>query len=191
MPEYRRAFVPGGTFFFTVVTFGRQPLFRDDVAVNLLGSVLRRCRRRWQMDILAIVLLPDHWHTIWSMPSGDAEYSKRLGWIKKEFTKHWMSIGGSEEAVSEAKRKQRRRGVWQPRFWEHTIEDEADFQHHFDYVHWNPVKHGYVRCPRDWPQSSFHRWVQRGVYPKHWGCYTETHTKPPTGIDQICDAGEP
>ena len=133
--EYRRAFVPGGTFFFTVVTYDRRKTFSQPAAARLLGSVLRRCIARWPMTVHAIVLLPDHWHTIWSLPSGDDAYPTRLGWAKKEFTKHWLSIGGSEAAVSSGKRRQRRRGVWQPRYWEHTIEDENDFQNHFDDVH--------------------------------------------------------
>ena len=189
--EYRRAFVPGGTFFFTVVTFNRRETFTDLAAIRILGSVLRRSILRWPVTVHAIVVLPDHWHTIWSLPSGDTEYPKRLGWIKKEFTKHWLSIGGVEEQVSAGKQRQRRRGVWQPRYWEHTIEDEEDFQNHFDYIHWNPVKHGYVSCPRDWPHSSFHRWVKRGVYPEHWGCYTINQGQPPATAAAIKDAGEP
>ncbi|MEQ8847782.1 MAG: hypothetical protein RIC11_08540 [Botrimarina sp.] len=66
--------------------------------------------------------------------------------------------------------RERRRGVWQPRFWEHTIEDDEDFERHFDYVHYNPVKHGLVACPGEWPASSFQSWVRRGVYPQQWGC---------------------
>jgi len=189
--EYRRAFVPGGTFFFTVVTFARQPIFSQPLAVRLLGSVLRRCLSRWPATVNAIVLLPDHCHTIWTLPPGDSEYPKRIGWIKKEFTTRSLSIGGTEGEVSAGKGRQRRRGVWQPRYWEHTIEDDDDFQAHFDYVHWNPVKHGYVRCPREWPHSSFHRWVRHGVYPEHWGCYTVDHGTPPPTIRAIRDAGEP
>ena len=183
--------MPGGTFFFTVVVHKRRRLFDNSAAVSLLGSVLRRCRMRWPFDVDAIVLLPDHWHTIWSLPPGDSDYSRRLGWLKKEFTSRWLAIGGRETPVSEGRRRQRRRGVWQPRFWEHAIEDEDDFEHHFDYIHWNPVKHGYVRCPRDWPHSSFHRWVERGVYRHDWGCYTERQGKPPQGIALIHEAGEP
>jgi hypothetical protein len=76
-------------------------------------------------------------------------------------------------AVSASRQRERRRGVWQPRYWEHTIRDENDFERHFDYIHWNPVKHGCVRCPHEWPHSSFHQYVERGVYDRRWGCFSE------------------
>ena len=85
------------------------------------------------------------------------------GWIKKEFTKEWLLAGGAKAEFNNARRRERRRGVWQPRYWEHTLEDEDDFERHFDYIHYNPVKDGHVKCPRDWRGSSFHRWVARGV----------------------------
>ncbi len=191
MPEYRRAFVPGGTFFFTVVVHQRRDLFRDPVAIDLLRSVLRRCSLRWPTEFNAFVLLPDHWHTIVSLPQGDDEYSKRIGWIKKEFTKHWLALGGSEGEISDAKTRQRRRGIWQPRFWEHTIEDEADFDNHFDYIHWNPVKHGHASRPKDWPHSSFRRWVERGVYSEDWASGATVGTQEPPTAKNVREAGEP
>ncbi len=187
MPNYRRAFIPGGSFFFTQVVDKRRPLFSDPAAVALLGSIFRRCLMRWPFTVNAVVVLPDHLHAIWSLPPGDSEYSKRWGWSKKEFTKHWLQIGGSESVISSARKRERRRGVWQPRFWEHTLEDEEDFERHFDYIHWNPVKHGYVRCPHDWPHSSFHRYVQLGVYDRNWGCFTEQMNKPPSDFSDIED----
>ncbi|MEM8671362.1 MAG: transposase [Planctomycetota bacterium] len=190
MPSFRRAFVPGGTYFFTIVTYQRQPLFQHTRAVSLLGETIRQCIRQWPLAVKAIVLLPDHWHTIWSLPSGDSDYSKRIGWLKKEFTKRWITAGGQEKSTTASQRDQRRRGIWQPRFWEHTIEDEHDFERHFDYIHWNPVKHGYSHCPSDWPWSSFHGWVERGVYSNRWGC-SERKKIAPYGIDKIKDAGEP
>ena len=191
MPEYRRYIVPGATYFFTVVVMKRARLFDDPVAISLLGSVFRRCQMRWPFQISAIVLLHDHWHSIWTLPPGDDAYSKRIGWIKKEFTQQWVAIGGVEQQISEGKQRQRRRGIWQPRFWEHTIEDESDFQNHFDFLHWNPVKHGLVQCPRDWPYSSFHRWVNRGVYAEHWGCFTQLGSTPPPTTRKVNEAGEP
>jgi putative transposase len=170
MPNYRRAHVPGGSFFFTVVTNRRARLFAEPRGKRLLGSIFRRCLLKWPFTINALVLLPEHLHAIWSLPPGDDEYPKRWGWIKKEFTKEWLQVGGAEEHFSDGRRRERRRGVWQPRYWEHTLEDEEDFERHFDYIHYNPVKHGHIKCPRDWPWSSFHRWVARGVYPEHWAC---------------------
>ncbi len=176
MPNYRRARVSGGSYFFTVVTDDRRPLFAEAASRRLLGKCVRDCQAKWLFIVTAIVLLADHLHTIWSLPIGDAEYSKRWNFIKKEFTKRWLASGGKETEISEARRREHRRGVWQPRFWEHTLNGDDDFERHFDYIHYNPVKHGYVRCPRDWPWSSFHRWVKSGVYPEHWACWNDGRT---------------
>ena len=154
--------------------------------MRLLGKVFREMKQRWPVEINALVLLPDHFHTIWSLPSGDAEYPTRWAWLKKEFTKRFLAQGGREQNRSQSRRRNRRRGVWQRRYWEHTIEDEEDFDAHFDYVHWNPVKHEYVRCPRDWPYSSFHRWVKKDVYPPNWGCGEIA----PEKVATILEAGE-
>ena len=176
MPNWRRAHVPGGSFFFTVVTDGRAPILCKEPARRSLGNVIRDCLRTWPFRLDAIVLLPDHLHAIWTLPSGDSEYPKRWGWIKKEFTKQWLQLGGKEQPQTVGRKSDGRRGVWQPKYWEHTLEDEDDYEAHFDYIHFNPVKHGYVRCPRDWPHSSFHRWVKSGVYPDHWACFTDQQT---------------
>jgi putative transposase len=165
--------VPGGMFFFTLVTDQRRPLFESSAARALLGQCIRDCQARWPCSIRAIVLLPDHLHAIWSLPPGDSNYSTRWAWIKKEFTKRWLATGAVESEISEARQREGRRGVWQPRFWEHSIRDEDDYERHFDYIHYNPVKHGYVRCPYEWPHSSFHRWVKADVYPWHWACWDD------------------
>ncbi|MEX0703393.1 MAG: transposase [Planctomycetales bacterium] len=169
MADYRRWRVAGGTLFFTLVAHSRAPLFRDESARTLLGEKLRDCQAEWPFEINAIVLLPEHLHAIWTLPPGDAAYPKRWAWIKKEFTKDWLAAGGVEQEVSAARRERGERGVWQVRYWEHTIRDEHDFDRHFDYIHYNPVKHGLVANPRDWPHSSFHRWVKQGVYDLDWG----------------------
>jgi len=140
--------------------------------VECLGKVMRDCFAQWPVTVNAMVLLADHLHAMWTLPSGDTEYPTRWAWIKKEFTKLWIAGGGSERVVSAGRKRQRRRGVWQPRYWEHTLGDEDDFERHFDYIHWNPVKHGYVSCPYEWPHSTFHRYVERGVYDQKWGCFT-------------------
>ncbi len=116
------------------------------------------------------MLLPDHLHASWSLPPGDADFSKQWGWLKKEFTKRYLQSGGLEQSISASRVKNRRGGIWQRYFWEHAIQDKQDFQTHFDYIHWNPVKHGYVNCPKDWAHSSFRRWVAKGVYDINWGC---------------------
>ena len=169
MADYRRSYVPGGTYFFTVVTYQRTPIFRDATARDILGEVMRAVADETAFETVAIVLLWEHLHCIWTLPPGDQDYSTRWKRIKTEFTKRWMSDGGTELSVAPAKQKRGRRGVWQPRFWEHTIRDEADLEAHFDYVHYNPAKHGYVTCPWDWPWSSFRRYVEAGHYNTDWG----------------------
>ncbi len=187
MPQYRRAHVPGGTFFFTVVTHRRRRLFHVEANRTLLGDVIRDVRRDWSFAIDAMVLLPDHLHAIWTLPRGDDNYSGRWSVIKKTFTTRFLASGGGDAVVSDGKRRERRRGVWQRRFWEHTIEDEDDFQVHFDYIHFNPVKHKLVKCPRDWEPSSFHHWVKANVYPVDWAC---GKCPPPTFPEAEDDYGE-
>jgi putative transposase len=169
VPDFRRYFVPGGTFFFTLVTAARAPLFRDDRARSLLGRVMREERERAGFTTVAVVLLPDHLHAMWTLPPDDADYSGRWQAIKAKFTSAWLASGAEEQAIPEGYDRQRRRGVWQPRFIEHTIRDEEDLCRHADYIHYNPVKHGFARRPRDWPWSSFHRYVRSGDYPEDWG----------------------
>jgi putative transposase len=168
MSDYRRYFVPGGTYFFTLVTENRWRLFEQEPARRLLGDVMRECFARFPLDVVAIVLLPNHLHTLWALPTGDDRYSLRWRWIKREFTRRWLALGGSEQHRSDSRRREQRRGIWQRRFWEHTIRDEADMEGHIDYIHYNPVKHGLARRPYDWPWSSFRRWVRAGHYSLAW-----------------------
>ncbi|HEX3659397.1 MAG TPA: transposase [Pirellulales bacterium] len=169
MSEYHRYFIPGGTYFFMLVTERRAPLFAQASAREMLGRIFRDCLQRDPFDVIAIVLLPDHLHALWALPTGDDRYSRRWQFIKREFTRAWLACGGSEQPRSKSRLIQRRRGVWQRRFWEHMIRDEADLEAHFDYIHYNPVKHGLTTCPSDWPWSTFHRWVRAGHYPPDWG----------------------
>ena len=171
MPNYRRAFVPGGTFFFTLVTFGRRPFLTGERARGILRAAIEGCRADLPFTLEAMVLLPDHLHAVWTLPAGDADFSKRWAKIKRQFTAAWLS-GDSAENVhaGDAVRWQRRRSVWQPRFMEHAIRDFDDWAKHLDYLHWNPVKHGYVKCPHAWPWSTFHRLVRENVYPADWRC---------------------
>ena len=169
MPNYRRYRTEGATYFFTLVTDGREPLFADPAAVQLLGRVLRDGRDRWPFETAAMVLLPDHLHAVWTLPPGDDDYSRRWAWAKKEFTKAWLATGGGERPVSAGRQRDGRRGVWQPKFWEHMIRDQDDFEAHCDYTHYNPVRHGLVARVADWPHSTFARHVAAGAYPPEWG----------------------
>ena len=169
MAEYRRWYMPGGTCFFTVVTQDRVTIFRDPLAVRLLGDVMRTVRRRSPFRTIAIVVLPDHLHCVWSLPRGDSDYSGRWRWIKGAFTERWLTAGGNEATLSASRVRKGEHGVWQRRFWEHQIRDEADLERHVDYIHYNPVKHGYEARAADWLWSSFSRHVALGQYPPDWG----------------------
>jgi putative transposase len=169
MPNYRRYYVPGGTYFFTVVTDWRRPLFADEAARVKLQSAIDEIQAKRPFEIVATVLLPDHLHCIWNLPPGDADYSLRWAQIKEGFTRTFLQAGGEDGLRSESRLKHRERAVWQRRFWEHTVEDEDDLKRCIDYIHWNPVKHGYVTRVRDWPDSSFLMFVDRGEYALDWG----------------------
>ena len=167
MSDFRRAYVPGGCFFFTLVTHDRRPLFADDRNVERLREGFRRALGKHPFGIDAIVILPDHLHAVWRLPDGDTDYSLRWRLIK-----HYVASGTSSVT--------NRRGeklVWQRRFWEHTIRDEEDWRNHVDYVHYNPVKHGYVRRPGDWRWGSFERAVRCGWYPPGWGEIDPPHLR--------------
>ena len=169
MSRYRRYFVHGGTYFFTLVAHKRRRFLCDELARNTLRAAIQKIQGERPFEMPAIVLLPDHLHAIWTLPPGDADDPVRWRRIKEEFTRNFLGGGDSETPVSKSRRKRKERGIWQRRYWEHTIRDEHDFERHFDYIHFNPVKHGYVRSPIDWPFSSFHRWVEQRVYAANWG----------------------
>jgi putative transposase len=164
MTNYRRCRVPGGTFFFTVNLADRRRTLLTD-HVDPLRNAFRDVRRAHPFTIHAVVILPEHIHCLWELPAGDSDYSTRWRQIKSAFSKALPKV----ERISASRAKKHERGIWQRRFWEHTVRDDADFAARFDYIHYNPVKHGWVKRARDWPYSSFHRSVQLGVYPLDWG----------------------
>ena len=174
MPDYRRAYQPGGTFFFTLVTNYRRPLFEDPQNVERLRAAVRAVRDDWSFEPVAGVVLPDHLHTIWTLPPGDNDYSKRIGRMKVLFTRALAGTAWEDVVAAPAGASSRRRhaesGVWQRRFWEHVICDDADYEHHFDYLHYNPVKHGLCACPHLREASSFAHWARRNVYDRQWCC---------------------
>jgi putative transposase len=170
MPQYRRAWQPGGTFFFTLVTEGRVPLFARAGSRALLHQAVSVCRTARPFVVNAAVLLPDHLHLILTLPPGDADFSTRLSMMKSHFTRLYLRDGGSEWMRSTARRRQEYRGVWQRRFWEHCLCDDRDLHAHLDYIHYNPVKHGLANCPHEWPYSSFQRHVRLNAYEPDWLC---------------------
>jgi putative transposase len=164
MPNYRRAFIPGGTWFFTVNQLQR---YRNDLLIreiDLLRETVRRVRERHPFQIDAWVVLPDHLHCIWTLPPGDSDFSMRWRLIKSGFSRALPNT----ERRSDVRKDAGERGIWQRHYWEHLIRDEADYQRHADYVHVNPLKHGYVKRVADWPYSTFHRYVAKGMYPADW-----------------------
>jgi putative transposase len=166
MPNYRRLLQPGGTYFFTVVTYNRRRIFESPDACELLGNAFRIAQERYPFTMEAIRLLPDHLHCLWTLPESDHNFSIRWSFIKSFFTHRFVDAG---YPPLEKSRKARREGaVWQRRFWEHLIQDDEDLESHFNYIHFNPVKHGLVQEVDDWKFSSFHRYVQLGWYPPRW-----------------------
>jgi putative transposase len=155
MPNYRRHQEPGGTYFFTVVAAGREPIFTQEVARIALHAAIQSVRKEHPFHINAWVLLPDHLHCIWNLPEDDADYPLRWAKIKRA-TRHNLGLAPETR-------------FWQPRYWEHFIRNDNDLTRHLDYIHWNPVKHGLAKCAADWPYSTFHRFVTAGVYPPDWG----------------------
>ena len=166
--RYRRITVPGATYFFTLVTYGRTPLLSDADNVTRWHRALAKVRHVRPFELDAEVILPDHMHMLWTLPEGDADYATRIRLIKSAFTKDIGNIAGSSPVHASRARKGERE-VWQRRYWEHLIRDERDFSDHLDYIHINPVKHGLVKRPGDWPHSTFHAWLARGAYEAHWG----------------------
>ena len=134
MPNYRRS-REGSHFFFTVVTDSRAPILLSDIARSALRLAFHETRERWPFSVEGIVLLEDHLHAIWTLPEGDVEYPKRWGFIKKRFTQIYLGAGGKERQVRPSKQAKRERGVWQRRYWEHTLRDEDDYQNHMNYLH--------------------------------------------------------
>lgn len=163
MSDYRRNRVPGGTYFFTVNLRDRRS-DRPVTEIDSLRNAVRQAQTRAPFHIDAWVVLPDHMHCIWTLPAGDCDYPGRWRSIKIAFSK----AQPNDEARSSVMTRRGERGIWQRRYWEHTIRDDSDYATHMDYTHFNPVKHGFIARPAEWPCSSFSRCVSRGLYPADW-----------------------
>ena len=164
MPRYLRAHIEGGVFFFTVTLVDRS----SDVLVrhvDRLRRIYASVQRGYPFETIAICVLPDHLRAIWSLPEGDADFPLRWNLIKAGFSRGLA--GNRPRSVSKMNRRER--GIWQRRYWEHAIRNDTDLERHVDYIHFNPVKHGHVSKVCDWPHSSFHRYVAKGVLPEDWG----------------------
>ncbi len=159
MPNYRRSRSKGATFFFTVVTHNRQAIFKSTENIRTFRKVVNDVRSELPFEEIACVIMHDHIHSIWRLPETDNVFSKRWGIIKARFTK---SLRCRSADYMDKK-------IWQKRFWEHEIRDAKDLNNHIDYLHYNPVKHGYVDKVSDWKYSSFHRFVDNAYYDIDWG----------------------
>ena len=171
MSNYRRVWVPGGTYFFTVNLLERDRCLLVE-HIGALRAAFVQARAPRPFVVVAAVVLPDHLHCIWRLPNDDADNGTRWRHIKTAFSR---SLPAHERRTSR-RRLKAERGIWQRRYWEHLIRDERDLHHHIDYVHFNPVKHGHVARAADWPHSSFHRYVRAGWLANDWGVAMDKET---------------
>ncbi len=161
MPNYRRLWVQGGTYFFTVNLVDRSRRLLVE-RIDTLHACVHAVRRDHPFEIVAWVVLPDHLHTLWALPEGDCDFATRWMLIKQGFSRR-VTAG---ERVCASRAGKDERSIWQRRYWEHLIQDDDDLRNHIDYIHFNPVKHGHALKALDWPHSSLHSYVRRGVLPR-------------------------
>ena len=165
MASFRRVFTPGATWFFTVAAARRRHLLTDLRVISAFGTAMREARQTLPFSMPAWVILPDHLHVIWTLPENDTDYPRRWSIIKRR-TSQLADLPPTARSCSMVARRES--GLWQRRYWEHLIRDEHDLQRHVDYIHFNPVKHGYAKQASDWPHSSIHAWIARGDLPDDW-----------------------
>ena len=165
--QYRQARTAGGTYFFTVVTYDRQPILCTPNSINILKNAFQYVIAKHPFTVEAMVVLPDHLHCIWAMPDGDRDFSTRWRLIKSKFTRDCDK--NLRQTPSRSRRDKQEQAIWQRRFWEHLIRDDTDYLNHVEYIHYNPVKHEYVGQPGQWPHSTFDRFVRDGLYSRDWG----------------------
>ena len=164
MPNYIRAKFEGGYYFFTVVTYRRAKLFRNEISRRLLKEAIENTRSRHPFETIAFCLLFEHLHCIWKLPENDANYSRRWSSIKGNFSREYLKLRKQHREVSPSRVRKGEVAVWQRRFWEHQIRDENDLQRHVNYIHYNPVKHGLVQDVKDWPWSTYNKYAREGFY---------------------------
>ncbi len=171
MVLYRRNFVPGGTYFFTVTLADRRAITLVDHVENLRTAYQSVVSAR-SIDTIAICVLPDHLHAVWTMPDGDANFSSAWVLIKARFSR---AVAKVDPRIVRVRNDQF--NLWQSRFWEHTIRDDRDLEAHVNYIHFNPAKHGYCTSAAEWPHSSFHRYVREGLLTSDWAVDTSIEAR--------------
>ncbi len=171
--RYRRSQAKGASFFFTVNLADRSSNVLVDY-IKHFRNVMRNVRSSYPFEVVAIVVLPEHLHCVWRLPPGDNDYPVRWSLIKTGFSRGLPVT----EPIRLSRVRKRERGIWQRRYWEHQIRDAEDMRRHIDYIHYNPVKHGHVNLPIEWPFSSLHRYIRLGTLSEAWG----TGVKPNDGL---------
>lgn len=161
MPRFRRYFLANHSIFITCVTNKRRPYLQGKDHLRLFWDVLRNVKEIHQFNLHSYVILPDHFHWIMELPENEVDFPSVMHSVKNNFTRLLKQQMGIPNSISDP--------VWHKRFWDHIIRNEKDFQQIFDYIHWNPIKHGYVEKPEDWAHSSFNLWLKKGIYPEKWG----------------------
>ncbi len=164
MVQYRRNFISGATYFFTQTLQDRSSNYLIRY-IDLLRISMQKTRQKLPFSIVAMVVLPEHMHSIWKLPDNDSAYDKRWRLFKSYFSQELIKL--DNKCISKNNRGEY--NLWQKRYWEHTIRDERDLNIHIDYVHYNPVKHKLVESPRDWPYSSIHKYIRYDILPENWG----------------------
>jgi len=165
MPNFRRYYIPNSIVFITGVTRDRIPYLKAEGDLELFWETMRLVRDIHPFRLLAYVILPDHFHWLMRVDDESGNFSTVLHSIKRNCTLNFKKAHNITVSFS----------LWQPRFWDHVIRNERDLNNHFDYIHWNPVKHGYVQRPIDWAYSTYAHWLERGYYEPEWGCDSEPH----------------
>jgi putative transposase len=159
MPNFRRYFIPNSIVFITAVTRNRVNYLQAAESVAVYWETLERVREIYPFHLLAYVILPDHFHWLMSVEEESGNFSRVIHSLKRNFTRNYKKAHHIDTEFH----------IWQDRYWDHIIRDEHDLSLHFDYIHWNPVKHKFVAHPEDWQNSSYQHWYKCKYYPNQWG----------------------
>ncbi len=165
MPNFRRYYISNAFVFITCVTHDRIHYLEGERNIAVFWDTLRKVQALHPFHLFAYVTLPDHFHWLLQLPENKPNFSIILQSVKYNFTWNLKRDLGINKSLK----------VWQNRFWDHVIRDDDDLQIHFDYIHWNPVKHGYVKNPEDWSESTFNFWKDKGFYGEN-----RNYKEPPT-----------
>ena len=159
MPNFRRYYIPNAVVFITCNTKNRLPYLQAEDDVELFFNTLHRVQEIHSFRLLAYVILPNHFHWLLQLENDESNFSTIMHSTKRNFTLNYKEAHSIDQSFK----------LWQARFWDHVIRNENDLQNHFDYIHWNPVKHGYVASPDEWPHSTFMHWFKQDFYKPGWG----------------------